>query len=287
MIRERMLILLLPALFIVVGNVARGAEPAAKPASSVTIRCAVIGGLTEADFFTVIAGRFEKQTGHHVEIVARGPKTIVAQAMTEGDADLATMHVSDTIINLVADGYAADPQPWARNDLVIAGPVSDPAGIRGEKDAVEAVRKIIESRSKILIHASAGASEVLHELLAAGELELDPQRTISLPSDRHRQMLMRAVEEEAYTIVGRIPFLNAKIPRGGAEIMVQGDPRLRRPYVVVVANRKAKDAPSLAAAREMALFLRDKETQQFIAEFGRGHLDERPLFFPIETEPRR
>src|SRR5262245_24914125 len=207
--------------------------------------------------------------------------------MTEGDADLATMHASDTIINLVADGYAADPQPWARNDLVIAGPPSDPAGIRGEKDAVQALRKVIESRSKILIHASAGASEVLHELLAAGELELDPARTISLPSDKHRQMLMRAVEEEAYTIVGRIPFLNVKIPRGGAEIMVQGDPRLRRPYVVVVANRRSKNQLNVAAARQLAAFLRDKDTQQFIADFGRGHLDGRPLFFPIETEPRR
>ncbi len=274
------------ALFTAVAASAAGEDPAAKP-SEVVVRCAVIGGLTEADFFSAVASRFEKQTGHRVEIVARGPKTIVAQGVIEGDADLATMHASDTIINLVADGYAADPQPWARNDLVIAGPASDPALIRGEKDAVAALRRIIGSGSKILIHASAGASEVLHELLAAGELELDPERTISLPSDRHRRMLERAVEEEAYTIVGRIPFLNAKIPRAGAEIMVQGDPRLRRPYVVVVANRKEKDSPSAIAARNLAAFLRSKETQAFIAEFGRGHLDERPLFFPVEMEPRR
>jgi tungstate transport system substrate-binding protein len=210
----------------------------------------------------------------------------VADTMIEGKADLATMHASDAIINLVADGYAADPQPWARNDMVIAGPASDPAGIRGEKDAVKALRQIIGSGSYILVHASAGASEVLHDLLVAGQMELDPERTISLPTDRHRQMLERAIGAEAYTIVGRIPFLNAKIPRGGAEIMVQGDPRLRRPYLVVTADRQQDDG-QIAAAREFVSFLRSKEAQGFIAEFGRGHLDDRPLFFPVATEPKR
>ena len=36
------------------------------------------------------------------------------------------MHASDTIVNLVADGYAVDPQPWLKNDLVIVGPRDDP-----------------------------------------------------------------------------------------------------------------------------------------------------------------
>ena len=52
-------------------------------------------------------------------------------------------------------------------------------------------RAIIASRSKLLIHASNGASELLSDLLAAGELELDPQSTLSLPGDRHRQWAAR------------------------------------------------------------------------------------------------
>jgi hypothetical protein len=44
-----------------------------------------------------------------------------------GEAGLITMHASETIINLVADGVAEIPQPWARNDLLWAGRPSDPA----------------------------------------------------------------------------------------------------------------------------------------------------------------
>ena len=152
---------------------------------------------------------------------------------------------------------------------------------QGRKDAVAALRKIISTKSKILVHASLGTNEVLADVLARGELELDPEHTISLPSDTHREMLKRAAMENAYTLVGRIPFLNAKIPSGDMVIMVQGDPLLRRPYVVVVANSDSATDPRSAAARQLAKFLREPETQRWLAEFGRGSLDAYPLFFPV------
>src|SRR5262249_40592627 len=148
-----------------------------------------------------------------------------------------------------------NPQPWAKNDFVIIGPASDPAKIKGGKDAVVALRKIISSHSKLLLHSSSGVNELIGDLLAAGELEVDPPTTISLPGDKHRQMLKRAAIEQAYTLVGRIPFLSGKLDTGELQIMVQGDERLRRPYLVVVAA--SGDPQRLTAARRFAAFLRE------------------------------
>ncbi|MFO0945160.1 MAG: substrate-binding domain-containing protein [Planctomycetota bacterium] len=245
----------------------------------VVVRCAVIGGMTDTGFWDGVVDRFEKETGIHAELVATGPKHVVAPVFRRGEADLITMHASDTIINLVADGFGVDPQPWARNDLLLVGPKDDPAGVKGMTDGVLALQKIIESKSKILVHASLGANEVLHDLLTEGSLELDLENTLSLPTDRHREMLHRAAKEKAYTLVGRIPFMNGKIASGGLEIMVAGDPRMRRPYLVVAADG---DKPSQVAARRLAQFLRDPNSQRGVAEFGKGTLDDRPLFFPIE-----
>jgi len=255
------------------------AEVADEP--RLTIRCAVIGGMTDTGFWQEASNRFTNETGLAVEVVSTGPKYEIAPAFRRGEADLITMHASDTIINLVADGYGADPQPWARNDLLLVGPKNDPAKIRGLKDSVAALGKIIESKSKLLVHQSLGTNEVLHDLLAEGELELDKDSTIVLPSDRHRQLLQKAAREGAYTIVGRIPFLNGKIPNDGLELMVQGDPRMRRPYVVVVSSANEPGSPRDQAARRLAAFLRSAETQRWIGEFGRGKLDDRPLFFPV------
>jgi tungstate transport system substrate-binding protein len=254
-------------------------QPAGEPKP--TVRCAVIGGMTDTGFWQEVSERFTKETGLAVEVVSTGPKYEIAPAFRRGEADLITMHASDTIINLVADGHGADPQPWARNDLLLVGPKNDPAKIRGLKDSVAALGKIIDSKSKLLVHQSLGTNEVLHDLLAEGEFELDKDNTIVLPSDRHRQLLQKAAREGAYTIVGRIPFLNGKITNDGLELMVQGDPRMRRPYVVVVSSANKLGSPRDQAARRLASFLRSKETQRWIADFGRGKLDDQPLFFPV------
>jgi tungstate transport system substrate-binding protein len=247
-----------------------------------TVRCAVIGGMVETGFWHELSQRYEQATGGRVELVASGPKHEMKDSMRSGQVDLLTMHACDTIINLAADGYAADPQPWVKNDYLIVGPPADPAGIRGEQSAVTAIRKIVQSRSKLLVHASSGVQELLHDLLEEAHVELDAETTIVRLDDKQRQMALLAGKEGAYTIVGRIPFLNGKMPNRDLEIMVQGDERLRRPYVVVVANAARWPETRSEAARAFARFLRSRETQDWISGFGRGQLDERPLFFPID-----
>jgi tungstate transport system substrate-binding protein len=261
------------------------AEPAAMPQ---TVRGAAVGGLNNIDFWPQLADRFQRATGHKLEFVVVGPKHAIAAALTSGEADAILMHSSDTMMNLVADGYGENPQPWARNDFVIVGPASDPAKVRGEKDVVAALRRIIESKSKLLLHASNGANELVSDLLAVGELELDPAATISLPGDKHRQMLKRAAAEQAYTLVGRIPFLSGKLETGELVVMVEGDERLRRPFLVVTAMPKAGDKSSaerIAAARRFAAYLREPAVQEFIAGFGKGRYGDRPLLFPVIVPP--
>ncbi|MGD9724584.1 MAG: substrate-binding domain-containing protein [Pirellulales bacterium] len=255
--------------------------------SKTVVRAAIIGGMTDTGFWQELSARFEKASGISVEVVATGPKHETADVLQRGAADLLTMHASDTVINLVADGYGVDPQPWARNDLLLVGPASDPAKIKGMTDAVAALRRIVEGRAKLLVHRSLGANEVLYDLLADGALELSPEHTVMLPSDRHRQLLKRAAAENAYAIVGRIPFLNGKIASEGLEIMVQGDPRMRRPYVVIVGTVSPPGDARREAARQLALFMRSPDTQRWIAEFGRGALDERPLFFSVVLPPTK
>jgi tungstate transport system substrate-binding protein len=115
-------------------------------------------------------------------------------------------------------------------------------------------------------------------------LELADEHTVVMATDRQRQLLGRAAKEHAYTLVGRIPFLNGKIANEGLKIMVQGDPRLRRPYVVVVSRFHPPGSSRDKAARKLAAFLRSPETQQWIAEFGRGELDDNSIFFPVIVE---
>lgn len=254
--------------------------PAARPPPQ-TIRCAVIGGMTETGFWPELAARYERLTGNKVEVVATGPKPVVVAAFRKGGVDLITVHACDAMVNLVADGLAVDPRPWLRNDLVIVGPADDPAHIRGEPDAVVALGRIASSKAKLLVHASSGADAVLEDLVEAGHVALPAESLVAFAGDNH-DVLARAAHDHAYVIVGRIPFGTGKLKQDGIELMVRGDPRLRRPYLVEVAAGPPDD-PRLIAARDFAAYLRQPETQRWIATFGKGRLDDQSLFFPVEV----
>jgi len=254
----------------------------AEPSTQPVVRCAVINGMNITGFWQAVAERFEKETGIRVETVTFGEKAVIDRSFREGGIDLITMHASDKIINLVADGLALDPQPWVRNDLVIVGPASDPAGIRGMTDAGEAIAKIARTKSPLVVHSSLGAQGVLRAIVDETQSELDPNQLTMLFDDRGRDVLRIAAEKGAYTMIGRIPFRTGRLPNAGLELMVQGDARLRRPYVVAIANPQAVSGARTGPARRLAEFLRSTKTQNWIAEWGKGQIDDRPVFFPIE-----
>ncbi len=230
--------------------------------------------MIDTGLWSAVASRFEAATHHTVKVVVFGPKPVIVDAFRHGGIDLITVHASDGMIDLVADGLAVDPEPWARNDLLIVGPSDDPAGIRGQPDAFVAVQKIVASGQKLLVHATMGADTVLHDLTEPTRFDLGAAAVLFTGEDQH-QVLARAAQLHAYTIVGRIPVINGKLHQDGIEIMVQGDRRLRRPYLVETAVH----APE--AARQLAAFLRSAETQTFLATWGKGKLDDLPLFFPV------
>ena len=268
---------------------AASADQRGAAGSPQTIRVAVIGGMVETGFWEAVSDRFRKASGNRytVDIVASGPKQIIADAFKRGEADLITMHASDTIINLVADGYAIDPQPWLKNDLVIVGPPDDPAGIRHAPTAAAAFAKIVTKKAPFVVHASLGAQEVMRDVLRTCGIEMPSDKLVILFTDRARDVLKIAAQNHAYTLVGRIPFRNGKLPNEGLELMVQGDPLLRRPYVVAVASPRGFPDAHVAAATQLAEFLRSETTQEWIAEFGRGALDDNPLFFRVAATAQR
>jgi len=255
--------------------------PTTSPSTRPTIRCAVIGGMFFTGFWQALSARYEAESGVHVEMVAAGPKDDIRKVFLGGGVDVITMHASDTMVNLVADGYAVDPQPWLRNDLIVVGPPDDPAGIRGMTDAAAALRKIAAAKSPFVVHSSLGAQEVLLNILEANGIQLDAANTTVLFDDQQRDVLAIAAGKHAYTLVGRIPFRIGRLPNAGMELMVQGDPRLRRPYLVAVANPQRMGNVHEGMARRFAEFLRLPDTQQWIGTWGVGQIDSLPVFFPV------
>lgn len=250
------------------------------------VKVAVIGGMTLGGMWPELAEQFTKDTGWPVELVTSGPKAILAEALESGAVDLVTLHASDEATEMVAEGLAKDSEPWARNEHCIMGPAADPAGIRGMKDGAAALKKIAESKSPFVDFMGPGSREVSHRLWKAAGVEPKGDWVLKDESPAPQAVVEFAAAKHAYVIVGRIPILKGKIPSGGMEVMVQGDPAMRRPYMVMVADEKAFPKTNKAGAAALHAWMIGEPGQAFLRDYAQRKPDAPQLFFPAKSEPK-
>lgn len=246
------------------------------------VRCAVIGGMTMTGLWPEISKMFEAQTGYHVEVVVTGPRPLLDIAMRAGKVDLLTMHSGDITTDIVADGIGVNMRPWTRNELVIVGPTNDPAGIRGLTNGVLALRKIAAAQAKFVDFEGIGSRELTHTLWRLAGI--DPKGDWLIKDDTtisKWNVLQFCRSNHAYVVVGYIPALTGKMANGGMEILVQKDPVMRRPYIVMEANPKVFPDANAAGARALSDFLLSPPVQNLLLQFGRDNPDNHPLFFPV------
>ena len=266
-------------LFTVTSTFCISGESAPKP-----VRVAVIGGMTMTSLWSEIQERFESETGIPIEVIVTGEKPALANAMREGKVDFLTMHSSDTTTNLVADGWARDLRPWAKNDLVIIGPANDPAGISGMRDGVAAVRKIAETQSNWLDFLSNGPRETAHTLFSKAGMSMIGPWVLKYEHTETRSILHYVASRNAYMIVGRMPILFHKMePDPNVKIMVEGDPNMRRPYMEMVANPDRFPSANLGGATKLSDFLLSDRIQYFLASYDGGVGDGVPIFIPVRS----
>jgi tungstate transport system substrate-binding protein len=255
---------------------------AAAPTNRV-VRCAVIGGMTMTGLWPALARRFEADSGYKVEVVATGPRPVLDEAFRAGQADLLTMHSGDITTDLVADGFGVHMRPWTRNELCIVGPTNDPAHIRGLTNGATALQRIAKAKANFVDFQGIGSREMTHSLWRLAGVEPKGDWVLRDDSTTKFGILQFARSNHAYVVVGQIPAQMRKMNPDGMDILVQGDPVMRRPYIVMEANPNKIRGANQAGARALADFLLSAKTQQFLLEFGTNTPGGGPLFHPVEA----
>jgi tungstate transport system substrate-binding protein len=246
-----------------------------------TVRVAVIGGLMKTGLWPEIVRRFEADTGYRVELAMSGNRELLAETFREGKTDLVTMHSGDISTDLVADGFGTNMRPWTRNEFVIIGPRSDPAGVRGLKDGALALEKIAKARAPFVDFQNIGTRELTTKLWKKAGIRAQGDWLLKDESSSSEEVLEFARTKQAYVVLGRIPVLLGIFTADGMEILVQGDPEMRRPFVVMEANPKKFPDTNIRGARALADYLLLSKTQNLLLQFGTNSPGGMPLFYPV------
>src|SRR6058998_3107028 len=97
----------------------------------------------DSGLFGHILPMFKAKTGIDVRVIAQGTRQAL-DIGRRGEADVVFVHAKAEEEKFVADGFGVKRHPVMYNDFVLIGPKSDPAGIKGSKDIVAALKVLKE-----------------------------------------------------------------------------------------------------------------------------------------------
>jgi tungstate transport system substrate-binding protein len=144
-----------------------------------------------------------------------------------------------------------------------------------------ALRKIAGARANFVDFEDIGSRELVHTLWGLSGIEPRGRWLLQDQSVTRWNILQYARSNDAYVVVGYIPAKMGKMPATGMQILVQGDPVMRRPFIVMEANPKKFPAANYAGAKALSDFLLSAEAQNFLLKFGAQTNGIGPLFYPV------
>ena len=189
----------------------------------------------DSGFFDYVLPIFRAATGVDVHVEAVGTERALAIA-ARGDVDALLVHDREGEDHLVADGYGVDRRDVMHNDFVIVGPGSDPAGIRGLRDALTAFALIAAKRASFVSRGYSGGTYVMERRLwqSAGAEPIGQAWYRNL-DEGIGATLNFAAANGAYALTDRAAWANFK-NRENLEILTEGDPVLFNLYSSILIN---------------------------------------------------
>jgi tungstate transport system substrate-binding protein len=243
------------------------------------IVCASTTSTQNSGLFEHILPVFEKKTGIKIKVVAVGTGAAL-ELGKRGDADVALVHAKEDELKMVEEGWFVDRHDLMYNDFIITGHNSDPAKIKGVKEAQEAFKKIADAKTVFISRGDQSGTHKKELSLwkAAGINPVGKEWYLEVGQGMSKTLRI-AFEKQAYTLTDRGTYLSMEDDvRNDLKILVEGDPVLFNQYGVMAINPQKHPSVKYKEAMTFINWLISEEGQKTIAAFKDSKGNQ--MFFP-------
>ena len=224
--------------------------------------------------------QFERETNAKVHVISVGTGKALELAKN-GDVDVTLVHARPSEDKFVADRHGVNRRDVMYNDFVIAGPASDPAGIKGSKDVLKALKQIADSKAKFISRGDNSGTDQMEKTYWK-EIGVKPEGAAYISAGLGMgEVLSMAAELQAYTLTDRATY-SAYRAKPGLAIAVEGDPRMFNPYGIIAVNPAKYKNINYKGAMQLIDWITSDVGQRKIAAFK---VDGQQLFFPSAARP--
>jgi len=226
---------------------------------------------------------FKLKTGIDVKVVALGTGQALDTAR-RGDADVVFVHAKSAEEKFLSEGFGVKRYPVMYNDFVLIGPSGDPAGVKGSRDIVAALKAIKDKSAPFISRGDKSGTHTAELALwtAAGiDIEKDKAAWYKSIGQGMGAALNTASASNAYVLTDRGTWLAFK-NRGELVIAVEGDRRLFNQYGVMLVNPAKHPAVKKELGQQFIDWLVSTDGQTSIAGYK---INGQQLFYANASDP--
>ena len=223
----------------------------------------------DSGLLDILLPAFEQASGYRTMVFAVGTGAALRMGR-EGYADVLLVHAPEAERRFVDEGHGLARYSIMHNDFVIVGPPSDPAGLSGVDDAVQALQQVWDRRALFLSRGDdSGTHKKELRLWSAAELDPYGARWYRELGMNMAHVLRAASEQGAYTLTDRGTWLALR--QGlDLEVLASGDPLMRNPYTVIEVNPDRHPSVNTAAARAFIEWICSPAAQRLIGDYRKN-----------------
>jgi len=242
-------------------------------------------GPIDSGIVGALEDQFEKETGIRIRHVGAGTGAALKMA-EKGQIDLVLAHAKSLEEKFIAGGFGTERISLMYNDFVIVGPDSDPAAIKGQKSAIEALKMIMSKTVKFISRGDKSGTHVAEMELwqKAGVKPAGAWYVIyEKGSEGNVPTLKYTDQQSAYTVMDRATYLSLK-DQIKLVILVEGDVALLN-FMSLIPVNPAK-FPKVNNKDTMTFVkwaTSPEKGQLIIRDFGKDKYGA-ALFFPNSLE---
>lgn len=222
---------------------------------------------------------FEAESGLKVHVIAVGTGKALEMAKN-GDVDVTLVHARPSEDKFVIEGHGVNRRDVMYNDFIIVGPAGDPAGIKGMKNVIAAMKKIVDANARFISRGDNSGTDQMEKAYWEKVGATPAGKAYISAGMGMGEVLTMAAELHAYTLTDRATYV-AYRAKTGLEIAVQGDPEMFNPYGIIAVNPKKYPDINYKGAMRLTEWITSPAGQKRIAEF---RVDGQQLFFPLAQD---
>jgi tungstate transport system substrate-binding protein len=244
-------------------------------------------GPIDSGVVSALEDQFEKETGIRVRHVGAGTGAALDIAK-KGAVDLVMAHAKSLEEKFVSEGFGTERIALMYNDFVIVGPPDDPAGIKGNKNATDALKKISEKGATFVTRGDKSGTHVA-EMELWGKTGIKPSgswyNVYAKGAEGNAPTLRYTDQQKAYTVIDRATFLSLQ-KEIKLVVLVEKDEALLNYISIIPVNPKKFEKVNYGATMIFVKWLTSPvKGQLLIRDFGKDKYGS-PLFFPDSKEWR-